>query len=185
MVNHWANATTRTSHGEILMNTLLIQELQLHEYLREQLIEKHSDIDEETLNDTLEGMTSLHEKLAAVIRSQQHDSDISKALKERICEMRERLKRFENRMEKKRELVTYVMECADIQKINEPDFSASLRLVPPSLHVSDETAIPDEFWKPQPPKLDRQALLTHLKANHNVPGAFLNNGAQTVSIRTK
>ena len=167
------------------MNTPLIQELQLHEHLRERLTETYSDIDEETLCDTLEGMTSLHEKLAAVIRSQQHDSDISKALKERIGEMRDRLKRFESRIVKKRELVTYVMECADIRKLSEPDFSASLRIVPPSLHVIDEDVVPDNFWNPQPPKLDRQALLAHLKANQSIPGVSLNNGAQTVSIRTK
>ncbi len=58
------------------MNTPIMQELQLHEHLRERLTETYSDIDEETLSDTLEGMTSLHEKLAVVIRSQQHDSDI-------------------------------------------------------------------------------------------------------------
>ena len=167
------------------MNSPLMHEIQLHEHLRKQLTETYSDIDEETLCDTLEGMTSLHEKLAAVIRSQQYDSDISKALKERIGEMRGRLKRFENRIEKKRELVTYVMECADIRKLNEPDFSASLRLVPPSLHVIDETAVPEKFWSPQPAKLDRQALLAHLKANQSISGVSLNNGAQTVSIRTK
>ncbi len=167
------------------MNTPLILELQLHEYLREQLVDTYSDIDEETLHDTLEGMTNLHEKLAAVIRSQQHDSDISKALKERIGVMRDRLKRFEQKVDKKRELVTYVMECADIRKLSEPDFSASLRLVPPSLQVIDEAVVPDEFWSPQPPKLDRQSLLTQLKANQIVPGVSLTNGSQTVSIRTK
>ena len=82
------------------MNTPLILELQLHEYLREKLVEEFTDIDEETLNDTLEGLTSLHEKLAAVIRSQQRDGDMAKALKERIGEMRERQKRFEHRIEK-------------------------------------------------------------------------------------
>lgn len=167
------------------MNAPLILELQLHEHLRERLTEEHSDIDEQTLLDTLEGMTNLHEKLASVIRSQQHDSDISKALKERIGVMRDRLKRFENRIEKKRELVTYVMECADIRKLNEPDFSASLRLVPPSLHISDENTIPEEYWSQQPPKLDRQALLAHLKTSKDVPGVSLTNGTQTVSIRTK
>ena len=167
------------------MNTPLILELQLHEYLREKLVEEFTDIDEETLNDTLEGLTSLHEKLAAVIRSQQQDGDMAKALKERIGEMRERQKRFEQRIEKKRELVTYVMECADIIKLNEPDFTASLRALPISLVVSDEAKIPDEFWNPQPSKLDRQRLLAHIKSNHNVPGAGLNNGGQVVSIRTK
>ena len=82
------------------MNAPLILELQLHEYLREKLVEEFRDIDEETLNDTLEGLTNLHEILAAVIRSQQRDGDMVKALKERIGEMRERLKRFEQRIEK-------------------------------------------------------------------------------------
>ncbi len=77
------------------------------------------------------------------------------------------------------------MECADIIKLNEPDFTASLRALPISLVVSDEAKIPDEFWNPQPPKLDRQRLLAHIKSNHNVPGAGLNNGGQVVSIRTK
>lgn len=167
------------------MSTPLILELHLHEYLRDQLVEEFTDIDEETLNDTLEGLTSLHEKLAAVIRSQQQDGDLAKALKERIGEMRERLKRFEQRIEKKRELVTYVMESADIIKLNESDFTASLRALPISLVVSDEAKIPDEFWNPQPPKLDRQRLLAHIKSNHPVPGASLSNGGQVVSIRTK
>ena len=87
------------------MNTSLILELQLHEYLQEKLVEEFTDIDEETLNDTLEGLTSLHEKLAAVIRSQQRDGDMVKALKERISEMRERLKRFEKRIEKSANLL--------------------------------------------------------------------------------
>ena len=107
------------------------------------MVEEFTDIDGETLNDTLEGLTSLHEKLAAVIRSQQRDGDMVKALKERIGEMRERLKRFEQRIEKKRELVTYVMERADIIKLNEPGFNASLRALPLSLAVFDESKIPD------------------------------------------
>ena len=143
------------------------------------------NINKEKLGNTLEGMTSLHEKIAAVVRSQQHDSDISKALKERIGEMRERLKRFESRIVKKRELVTYVMECADISKLSEPDFSASLRIVPPSLHVIDENVIPDNFWNPQPPKLDRLALLAQLKANQSIPGVSLNNCAQIVLFVAK
>ena len=114
------------------MSTPLILELQLHEYLREKLVEEFTDIDEETLNDTLEGLTSLHEKLAAVIRSQQRDGDMVKALKERIGEMRERQKRFEQRIEKKRELVTYVMECADVRQSSTPRTFPPLKPLKPS-----------------------------------------------------
>ena len=37
------------------MNAPLILGLQLHEYLQEKLVDEFTDIDEETLNDTLEG----------------------------------------------------------------------------------------------------------------------------------
>ncbi|MDA1091466.1 MAG: hypothetical protein O3A85_14300, partial [Proteobacteria bacterium] len=61
------------------MNHPLTLELQLHEYLREKLLTEFHEIDEETLNDTLEGLTDLHDKLAAVIRSQQEDSTLANA----------------------------------------------------------------------------------------------------------
>ena len=82
------------------MSDPLILELQLHEYLREKLLTEFLDIDEETLSDTLEGLTDLHDKLAAVIRSQQEDSVMAGALKVRIKEMQERHARFEDRVTK-------------------------------------------------------------------------------------
>jgi hypothetical protein len=40
-----------------------------YQLLREQLLIRFSDADEETIRDTLEGITDLHEMIAAVIRS--------------------------------------------------------------------------------------------------------------------
>ena len=105
----------------------LIHQLAHHEYLRAQLIERFPDVGEETLNDTLEGLTNLHEMLAVVIRSHLEDRVLSEALRVRIEEMRERLNRLEHKVEKKRDLVATVMERAQIRKIVEPDFTASMR----------------------------------------------------------
>ena len=55
------------------MNSRLNHELANHEYLRQQLEKKFPDIDEETLLDTLEGITDLHEMIAEVVRSRQDD----------------------------------------------------------------------------------------------------------------
>ena len=109
------------------MSDPLILELHLHEYLREKLLTEFLEIDEETLSDTLEGLTDLKDKLAAVIRSQQEDSVLGNALKIRIKEMQERHARFEDRITKKRELVTIVMDRAGITKISESDFTTLLR----------------------------------------------------------
>jgi hypothetical protein len=77
------------------------------------------------------------------------------------------------------------MEQAEIRKISEPDFTASLRRGSPPLLIVDEVRIPGKFWKPQPPKLDRQKLLATLKAGQNVPGAALGECACSLMVRTK
>ena len=167
------------------MKHIIITELSNHEYLKKRLEADFPDIDDETLSDTLEGLTNLNEQLAAVVRSQQEDRVFSSALKERIQEMQDRLKRFEHRVSRKRDLVASVMERADIKKLTEDDFTASLRSTPPQLVLSDEDVIPENFWKVQSPKLDRQLLIAHLKSGQAVEGASLGNGGMTVSVRVK
>ena len=167
------------------MTAPLIRELTYHEYFRAQLLERFPEADEETLKDTLEGLTDLREMLAAVIRSRQEDRTLAMALKLRVEEMQERLSRFEHKVEKKRDLVAHVMERAHIEKVIEPDFTASLRQVPQPLIISDEPAISEEFSKPQPAKLDRRKLIDCLRSGQQIAGAHLGNGGRTVSVRVK
>lgn len=156
-----------------------------HQYLRDRLNAEFPDADEKTLRDTLEGLSSLPEALAAVVRSYLDDLSLTAALGMRIEDMRERLSRIEQRADKKRELVTSVMERADIRKLSEPDFTASLRPSPPEVVVTDEGQIPQSYWKPQPPKLDRQGISLALKAGATVPGALFSNTEMVLSVRTK
>jgi len=168
---------------EIILNNPLLHELALHEYLRQQLTERFPDADEETLHDTLEGLTNLQEKLSAVVRSQREDETLAEALKNRMDEMQSRLRRLSHRVETKRELVMTVMERAEIDKIVESDFTVSMRRTPPRLIVSDETSIPKEYWKPQAPKLDRRKLTDTLKSGQPVTGAGLDNGGRSTTLR--
>ena len=163
----------------------LLQELSHHQYLRERLEAEFPDADEETLHDTLEGMTNLTEMLAEVLRSQLEDQAMGSALRGRISDMQERLSRFEDRARKKRELVTRVMEQADLRKLVEADFTVSLRPSRPPLMIIDDEAIPGDFWRPQPAKLDRQGLISALGAGRDIPGAVLGNPPMTISVRTK
>lgn len=167
------------------MDAILTQKLAEHAYLRTALMAQFRDIDEETLADTLEGLSSLPEVLSAIVRAYLDDLSLAAALGMRISEMQERLARFEARAEKKRALVTQVMERAELKKLQEPDFTVSLRAVPPGLVVSDETAIPADYWKPQPAKLDKKSLLVSLNAGQVIPGANLGNGGTTISVRTR
>ncbi len=163
----------------------LTHELTYHEHLREQIRNDFPDIDEETLADTVEGLTNLNEMLGAVVRSHLDDMAIVDALKSRVADMQDRLSRIGKRAEKKREIVTSVMEQAELKKLAEADFTVSLRASSAPLVVTEEGDVPEPFWKPQAPKLDRLGLIAALKTGKQVPGAVLGNPRMAIAIRTK
>jgi hypothetical protein len=77
------------------------------------------------------------------------------------------------------------MAEAEIKTVLEPDFTASLRQGAPTLDVLAEERIPAAYWKPQPPKLDRQGLLAALKSGEEIDGAVLAAQIVQLSVRTK
>lgn len=149
------------------------------------LASKMRDLDDDALIDTVDGMTNLSEMLAEIIRSRLDDLGLCEALRGRIREMQERLGRLSGRADHKQGLVAATMEDVGLTKVVEPDFTLSLRTQSPRLVVTEESTIPAEFWRPQSPKLARQALLAALKAGETVPGAVLDNGGMTIAVRTK
>ena len=88
-----------------------------------------------------------------------------------LDDMRERLSRLELRASKKRELALEAMTEVGLSKLEQPDFTASARAGSPALVVIAEESIPGAYWLPQPPKLDRQAILGELKRGIEIPGA--------------
>ena len=77
------------------------------------------------------------------------------------------------------------MSEAGLRKLEQPDFTASTRAGLPALVVLAEDQLPQAYWVPQPPKLDRQALLGDLKQGNDIPGAQLSNSKPVLSVRTK
>lgn len=153
--------------------------------LRRRLLELYPELDDQTLADTLEGATNLHEAIAALIRSALEDEDLVKALKERMSALRARLDRLDKRAADKRRLACETMEAAQIRKLLEPDFSASLRKGVPAVDILDERTIPMEFLIPQPPKPDRRCILEALNDGHLIPGAVLSTPRTSLSVRSQ
>ena len=79
-------------------------EVQIYNCLRQKVMEQYLDLDDETIRDTLEGITDLHEMIATVIRSALVDEALGSGLRARLDDMKERLSRLEVRASKKREL---------------------------------------------------------------------------------
>ena len=135
--------------------------------------------------DTLEGITNLHEMIAAVIRSALVDEALCAGLRLRVDDMKQRLSRLEERAAKKRQMALDAMTEVGLGKLEQPDFTASARAGTPSLVVIAEEAIPQVYWLPQPPKLDRQAVLGELKRGAVISGAQLSNPKPVLTVRTK
>jgi hypothetical protein len=167
------------------MGTLLRTESNQYTELRRRILEADPEIDERTLTDSLDGMTNLREAIAGVIRSALDDEAIAEGLKSRLDDMKVRLERITATAERNREIALSVMEQADIEKILEPDFTVSLRTVTPGVVVTNEADIPEWFWIPQAPKLNKRRLLEALKSGEAVMGAELANSKITLAIRTK
>ncbi len=142
-------------------------------------------MDDQTIRDTLEGETNLQEMIAAVIRSALVDEALSAGLRKRLEDMKERLTRLEERGAKKRQLALKAMDEVGLSKLQQSDFTASTRSATPSLLVTAEGDVPSPYWVPQPPKLDRQALLGELKRGADIPGVQLNNPKPVLVVRTK
>ena len=165
--------------------TSISTELTKYQLFKERLLVDFPSADEETLRDTLEGITDLHEMIAAVIRSALVDEALHAGLRFRVDDMKERLSRLELRADKKRQLAFDAMTDVGLTKLEQPDFTASTRAGSPSLVLVAAETIPDTYWLPQPPKLDRQAILGELKRGAEIPGAQLSNPKPVLMVRTK
>jgi hypothetical protein len=164
---------------------ILTSELHAYKRLRRRLLDEYPDLDDETIRDTLEGITNLHELISELIRSALVDAALQVGLHIRLEEMRARLGRLTERGLKKRQLALEAMNEVGLKKLEQPDFTASARISSPALVVTSEQAIPGDYWIPQSPKLDRQGLTFDLRRGKEVPGACLGNATPALVVRTK
>lgn len=161
----------------------LTQQLDIHLRLKEHVHRLFPDVDEETLRDTVEGLSNLDAILGEVVRSLLQDEALADALRARLADMKARLQRLEHRSDTMRAAIAKAMSEAALPRLALPEATVSLKELPEKLVVADETAVPARYWKPQPPKLDRRALLESLKSGGDAPGVALSNGGITISVR--
>ena len=164
---------------------LLRSEVSHYLILADTLKERYGELDDETVRDTLEGISDLPDAVAAVIRSSLDDEAYIVGLKSRLDDLQARLARLRDRYEKKRALARWAMVEADLEKVLAADLSVSLRTGGEKLEVIDEGRVPSDYFVPQPPKLDRKALTEVLKRGEMVNGALLVVAEPTISVRVR
>ena len=153
--------------------------------IRDRIRTQDPQIDEQTLADTVEGLTDVHEILAAIVRAALADEAMATGLKCRLSDMQGRLDRLQDRASKRRQFAKDVMVELELKKLTAPDFTASIREGLPSLIVLNEDAVPKTYWDPGEPRLRRQVLASDLKGGAEVAGATLSNPEPVLSVRVR
>ncbi|MCJ2085013.1 siphovirus Gp157 family protein [Methylobacterium sp. E-005] len=127
--------------------------------------------------------TDVLERLRRILRAARHTEAQSKALGEIQTEMRERKTRLDKKAESLRGVVLQALGELGLNKLDAPDFSASVGASKPSVVITDEAALPDDVcaFKRVPSKTAIAAAL----AEGPVAGASLSNGSPSLTIRTR
>jgi hypothetical protein len=167
------------------VSSALTTEISTYQILADQLKARFTEIDEDTLADTLEGVSQLPDLIAEIVRSGLEDEVLINALRQRIDEMQARLSRLKDRHDKKRAIAAWAMSQAEIRRIQMADFTLSLRPGSQRLDILDEAQLPAQFFVPQPPRLDRAGVSAVLKRGETVEGAVLVQGEPTVQVRVQ
>lgn len=165
--------------------TLLQPEASRVSLLRERLLAVHEDLDEETLADTLEGLTDLQEMIGATLRSALDDEASIEALNARLDTMKSRLERLRGRVRSKREACAAAMGEAGYDKLAFEDMTVSLRAPSRKLEIADEAAVPDAYWRTPEPVIDRRGLGDALKAGLEISGVRFVEGGPSLTVRVR
>ena len=139
--------------------------------------------DNDAIRDTIEGETGLHEAIGAVMGLIWEDELLIGGIDKMLESLSARKKRLEERISSYRGAIERAMEAGELHRFELPEATLSLRRVPPSVRIVDESKIPAAYWVTPEPRLDKRAVADALKGDFDVPGAELSNGGVTLSVR--
>lgn len=152
--------------------------------LRESIIRDHPDIDDDTLVDTLDGMTGAADLVERLLMDSEEDKAMAAGLKDHIAALTRRKERLADRAAKRKAAALALMQELGLKKLSRPAFTATVAAGPAAARITDEAALPSWAWRPQPAVLDTQTIRARLLAGEEVPGAALSNGAEYLRILT-
>jgi len=135
------------------------------------------DLDEQTIADTLEGMSGdLSVKLQNIAFIEQEARATAEAIDKALKAMQARKKAVEQQADKLLAYMQAGMEAAGVSKITAPHFELALVKNPASVDVFEPGLIPAEYMRqpePPPPAPDKTRIKDAPKAGADVPGCRL------------
>ena len=142
--------------------------------------------DEETYSDTLEGETNVMELLDGEIAAMQSDEALAEAIKAQEDALKVRRERVAMRAEAHKKNLKLILQHAVLQKAERPRATVSIRPGSLSVRIVDEAEIPSQLMRETVTRApDKAAIKAQIEAGVEVPGAVIERGDDTVSVRVK
>lgn len=155
--------------------------------LLDQLRETGDDQDEELVAGTIEGETSLVEAIESALAQIDECDVLITGLKAKEEAFEARRHQIGKRKDRLTALIEQAMVATDQPTLRLPTATLTLAKRQPSVVIANEADIPARFWIEQErpaPKLDKKALKEAL-ATETIPGAALDNGSVSLTVRRK
>jgi hypothetical protein len=141
--------------------------------------------DDEAWLVSLESETKFEELLTQLVRRIEDTRALAEGTAGRLTELQERKARLLHRMESLRNLLFKLMESAELQKLELPEATITIRKGQPQLiGEADPFFLPEHFVKVSR-TVDRTAVKEALKDGAAIPGFTLSNATPSLSIRIK
>lgn len=138
------------------------------------------EIDEQAVTDTLEAMGT-DEKLESygkIIRQMQADADMFKAELDRLT-VKKRVS--DNAVERMKNAVKEFLKAIGQKKVKAGAFDFCL-VATQAVRITDERRLPEDYFIPQPDKIDKAGIKKALKDGTEIAGAEL---VSNISVRIR
>lgn len=140
------------------------------------------DLDPEMLKDTLDSLTlTRDEKLDGLAGLIERDSADIDFLTNKIKQLTEQKRHFENQKNNLLNYMTEVIDDAGLKQVKTEHYILKPRNYRQKTIISDESKLPDSYHvKKEVLSIDKRKLYSDLKDGVNVPGAHLEPNRKTV-----
>lgn len=160
-----------------------VLDLEREKRAAEALRSKLAGITDEDWTLTVESETNFVEAVDKALKEIDDAQALVLGIEAMGAQLEERRTRYDGRIKKLKEAICLAMQVGEVQKLERPSATLSLKRVPPGLVITDEKQIPMDYFVRQDPRLDRKAVMAALKDKQDVPGCTLDNGSITIAFR--
>ena len=142
------------------------------------------DLDDQLKLSTLEGETQLNELVSFLLAENEDDEGNIAKVKAQIEMRRERINRFERRIDTRKNAIVSLMDTARITKLPLPEATVTLRTLRPSPKVANENELPEAYTRIIR-KPDMDAIKAAFEQGIPIPGVVISNGGASLTVRRK